>query len=99
MFHKIILSYNVTFLMTVSYHFSFGMMQAVLKLFRQEEERLTEKCCAYFCECHLQYPHMCSCDDEGEFMTCSENTGLRVEQTDSYRVPWFGCIIIFQSPP
>ncbi len=75
--------------MTVSYHFSFGM-QAVLKLFRQEES-LTEKRCAYLCECHLECPHMCSCDDEREFMTCSVNTGLRVEQTDSHRV-WFGSV-------
>ena len=64
-------------------------MQAVLKLFRQEEH-LSEKRCAYLCECSLQYPHMCFRDDEGEFMTCSVNTGLRVEQTDSHRV-WFGC--------
>ena len=62
-------------------------MQAVLKLFRQEES-LTEERCTYLCDCDLEYPHMFSCDDEGEFMTCSENTGLRVEQTDSHRV-WF----------
>ena len=63
-------------------------MQSVLKLFRQEE-CLTEKCCAFLCECDLEYPHMCSRDDKGKFMTCSENTGLRVKQTDSHRV-WFG---------
>ena len=64
-------------------------MQSVLKLFRQEE-CLTEKRCAFLCECDLEYPHMCCCDDKGKFMTCSENTGLRVKQTDSHRV-WFGC--------
>ena len=63
-------------------------MKTVLKLFRQEE-CLTEKRCAFLCECPLEYSHMCCCDDKGKFMTCSENTGLRVEQTDSHRV-WFG---------
>ena len=64
-------------------------MQAVLKLFKQEE-CLTEKRCAYLCECHLGFPHMCCCDDKGKFMTCSENAGLRVKQTDCHRV-WFAC--------